>query len=275
MMLIGALERAVARRCRQGRHLFTALTYRQAHGEAIGSDETTVEPLKKMTESVISVPEDEYRRLTRDVLNSKSESIMPLEYSRLDFGPDDFRRRVYISNMNVSATDEEVRELAERCGEVVELRTFGRDSNGQFTGKAQVVYAEVEHAKRALQDLHNRLHMKRRVRVREDLLQNIVPSDLPIIVTAEMQAPDAKKKVVLSKLPHQIDVDGLEEFASYFGHVASVKLYNHSSGHSSGIALIEYSTEKEARAAGGKMNNFKLFNRTLKARHLLTAKGLD
>ncbi|OAD52710.1 Squamous cell carcinoma antigen recognized by T-cells 3 [Eufriesea mexicana] len=153
----------------------------------------------------------------------------------------DDKTTVFISNLDYTATEEEVRNALEPAGPITMFKMI-RDYKGRSKGYCYVQLNSVEAVEKALQ-LDRTTIKGRPMFVSRCDPNRTKGSGFKYSNTLE------KNKLFLKGLPLSTTKDELEEIFNVYGILKEVRIVTYRNGHSKGLAYVEFEDENSAAKA--------------------------
>ncbi|KAM7534460.1 hypothetical protein Aperf_G00000111755 [Anoplocephala perfoliata] len=159
-------------------------------------------------------------------------------------------KTVFISNLPFSTTEEELKTIFEKCGEVASIR-LARDYAGKSKGFGYVEFTSPDIAAAALK--------LDRTPINTTTAKGTVGRPMFVSVCDTTRSKTAgfaystgapePNKLFVKNLDKTITEESLKTFFTQHGHVTSVRLATFRNGAPKGHAYVEFSTEEEASRA--------------------------
>lgn len=182
-----------------------------------------------------------------------NQHVLKVEkYEKKSAHTGDLFTNVYIKNFPADIDDQQLREVLERYGEVVSF-CFPRKENGKPKGFAFCNYKDVEGAKRAIDDLHDK-HVfntpetfyiqraqqkgEREVELRSSLAK------------LSSEGKSFKRNLYVTNIPENLGEAEIRDVFAEYGHIISVSVESDvRSKQGTNFAYVCFSTPEEASAA--------------------------
>ncbi|WFC97383.1 Protein phosphatase PP2A regulatory subunit B [Malassezia yamatoensis] len=190
---------------------------------------------------------------------SKKDRQAKIEEARAQF------TNVYVKNIDLSVTQEQLEELFKGYGEITSL-VLAKDDDGKSRGFGFVNFAHHDQAAKAVDELNDKdfhgqnlfLGRAQKKAEREEDLRRAYEQ-----AKNEKLAKYQGVNLYIKNLPEEFDDERLQEEFAPFGTVTSAKVMRTSTGASRGFGFVCYSAPEEANKAVAEMNGKMLDNRPL------------
>ncbi|KAL7746466.1 Protein phosphatase PP2A regulatory subunit B [Sorochytrium milnesiophthora] len=172
---------------------------------------------------------------------------------------------LYVKNLPEEATEEQLRELFGRYGEITSLMVQ-HDPDGSSKGFGFINYADHEAAARAVDDLHDKDFMGKTLYVQRAQKKSEREEELRKMY--EMQRNERMAKwhgtnLYVKNLDDSIDDEALRREFAPFGAITSSKVMVDDKGISRGFGFVCFSTPDEATKAVTEMNGKMIENKPI------------
>jgi RNA recognition motif-containing protein len=161
---------------------------------------------------------------------------------------------LYIRNLPLTVTHEELQAAFENYGNVKEIRMQKEKSNGEFFGSVFVEYIHASAAKLAQVQMDGKLWGINTVHVS--------------FAKEKQAAPDTTGSVnciFVGGFEPETDLESIKQLFTRFGDITDARLLtDKTTGLSKGIAFIDFASTLSAAAAIDNMNNSSQYGRTIK-----------
>jgi len=162
---------------------------------------------------------------------------------------------LYIRNLPLTVTPEELSAAFENYGNVKEIRMQKEKSNGEFFGSVFVEYVHASAAKLAQVQMDGKLWGINTVHVSFAKEKQAQTPDTPGSVNS----------IFVGGFDPETDVEAIKQLFNRFGDITAARLLtDKASGLSKGIAFIDFASTLSAAAAIDNMNNTAQYGRTIK-----------
>ena len=160
---------------------------------------------------------------------------------------------VFVSNLDFSATEQQIREFFSISGSVEELRLI-KNYAGKSKGFAYVHFSSVSEAKHALSRDKELLSGRPAYISKNEPDKKASGSGHQFQYSTELE----KNKLFVKNLPLTTTKSEIAKLFSAYGDLKDVRLITYRNGHSKGMAYVEYCSESNASKALLKTDNLKI-----------------
>ncbi|XP_070573008.1 squamous cell carcinoma antigen recognized by T-cells 3-like [Ptychodera flava] len=199
---------------------------------------------------------------TKAVADEPPEKKQKVETTELKPGqvlhdPSKDDRTVFVKNLSYELTEDRIREIFTKCGDIVEIRMVSNFKN-KFKGYCYIEFNDEFSVKKAL-ELDRQPVDGRPMYVDPSVDKSKVSSSQQFKWSTNME----KNKLFVSGLPRTINKQQLQEFFGKHGTIKDIRIVTYRSGTPKGLAYVEYQDEAEAAKAvlatdGSQMGDFKI-----------------
>ncbi|XVF39895.1 hypothetical protein PTKIN_Ptkin01aG0069700 [Pterospermum kingtungense] len=163
---------------------------------------------------------------------------------------------LYVGDLDVSVTDEQLFEMFSQVAQVVSVRVCRDMATGRSLGYGYVNYNNPRDAARAL-----------------DILNFTPLNNKPIRIMYSQRDPSLRKSgsanIFIKNLDKSIDHKALHETFSSFGNILSCKISTDGSGQSKGYGFVQFDNQESAQNAMDKLNGMLINGKQVYVGHFL------
>jgi len=167
-------------------------------------------------------------------------------------------RTVFLSNLEYSISDDDIREVMESSGVILDVRLV-KKPDGQSKGYAFVEFEKQSEALEALKR-DNELLGQRPLYISKCVDKNSEKTN-PIF---KYETGLEKNKLFINNLDTEVTRKDLAEVFEKYGKLKEIRLPIYRNGHSKGIAFVDYEDELGAATALIKADNMKLRSKEIR-----------
>lgn len=170
--------------------------------------------------------------------------------------PSKDNRTVFVSNLDYSTTNEQIRDVFESVGTITELRLV-KDFKGRSKGFCYIVFSSFNEMNEALK--------KDRVPIdgRPIFVSKCDPDKHTRQHSFKYATSLEKNKLFVKGLPLSSTKEEVEELFGQYGKVKDIRLVTYRNGHFKGLAYVDYEDEVSAAQAIIKVDGMTIKDRTV------------
>ncbi|XVE55855.1 hypothetical protein DITRI_Ditri03aG0190900 [Diplodiscus trichospermus] len=171
-------------------------------------------------------------------------------------GPQFMPTSLYVGDLDVAVTDEQLFQLFNQAAQVVSVRVCRDLATGRSLGYGYVNFNNPRDAAKAL-----------------DLLNFTPLNNKPIRIMYSQRDPSLRRSgtanIFIKNLDKSIDLKALHDTFSSFGNILSCKISTDSLGQSKGYGFVQFDNEESAQNAINKLNGMLINDKQVYVGHFL------
>ena len=191
-----------------------------------------------------SIRSKEHVNITRMDNYAEQRNEPSLKKNISDYG-DNIEYEVYIGELNFDATEEDVRNHFESCGDITQIKLIYRN-DGKSRGRGFIKFGDEESMRNAL-NLHDSQMMGRRIVV-ETPANVTIKKNKPSLNPANA-SPEDGCNVIVRNIPFRTQEEDLERLFEDCGYIKNCKIMRNPNGSSKGFGFVDFAHSDEAKRA--------------------------